>query len=268
MHNTVLLILAMATILGGAPAEKEAPELVTDRPDQTESSETVAPGYVQFELGWLHVENSDAEADVKSNALPQTLARIGVAENLELRLGFAGMIWQDVDLPDGTSASDDGAGDTEIGLKYKLWEENGRLPQTALLAGTTLPTGKDGFSSGRADPSVRLACSHTLSETLGLGYNLAGLWVTEEDATGQKDTDPAIAYSVVLGIALSDRLGTFIEFFGDAPTSESKPANAIDAGLTHLLADNIQVDVLGSVGLSDAADDWFIGAGLVWRLPQ
>ena len=59
-HRTVLLILAMATILGGAPAEEEAPDLVTDRPDQTESSETVGPGYVQLEFGWLHVENSDA----------------------------------------------------------------------------------------------------------------------------------------------------------------------------------------------------------------
>jgi hypothetical protein len=71
-----------------------------------------------------------------------------------------------------------------------------------------------------------------------------------------------------MGVALSDRLGAFIEFLGDAPTHEGKPANAVDAGLTYLLADNIQVDVLGSVGLSDAADDWFIGAGLVWRLPQ
>ena len=75
-------------------------------------------------------------------------------------------------------------------------------------------------------------------------------------------------YTVVLGTALSDRLGAFIEFFGDAPTHEGKPANAVDAGLTYLLADNVQVDVLGGVGLSDAADDWVIGAGLVWRLPQ
>jgi len=38
--------------------------------------------------------------------------------------------------------------------------------------------------------------------------------------------------------------------------------------LTYLIADNVQIDVLGGAAISEDADDWFIGAGLVWRLPQ
>jgi hypothetical protein len=260
--------LTVATLLTAGPIDEKTPALVTDRPDQTESSETLMPGYVQLELGWLHVENDDANVDVKADALPQTLVRVGFVEKLELRFGFAGMIWQDTELSDGTTTSDDGAGDTEVGFKYKLCEEDGYVPQTALLAGTTLPTGESGFSSERFDPSVRLACSHTVNETMAFGYNVAGIWATEENAAGQKETDEFVAYSAVLGVALSDRLGTFFEFFGEAPLNDGTPANALDTGLTYLIADNVQADVLASVGLSDAADDWFIGAGLVLRLPE
>lgn len=164
--------------------------------------------------------------------------------------------------------TDDGVGDFNMGLKWRLWEESGWRPQTAVLADTTAPTGKAPFSSERFDPSIRLACSHTLTETLGLGYNLAGIWSSEADAAGDRDTTASIAYTVVLGIALSERAGTFIEFFGETPTDEGKPANSFDAGVTYLIPHNFQIDVLGGVALSDVADDWFVGGGLVWRLPQ
>jgi len=241
----------------------QVPELITDRPDQTESSETIAPGYVQFEFGWTHSAD-DEGPDVTSDSLPETLIRLGVTDHLEFRFGFDGYISNDID----GAGTDEGAGDLEIGLKWKLWEEAGRRPQTAILAGTSLPTGETPFSSERFDPSIRLACAHTLTETLGLGYNLTGVWASEEDRTGDRDTTASIAYSVVLGIALSEQTGTFVEFFGEAPTSSGKPANSFDAGLTYLVADNLQLDILGGVGLSETADDWFVGAGFVWRLPQ
>jgi len=260
--RTALLVLGLSFVTF-QHTEGQVAELVTDRPDQTESSETVAPGYVQLEFGWTHRED-DEGMDVTSDAFPETLVRIGIANDLELRLGFAGYVWEDVD----AVGRDDGVGDLEVGLKWKLWEEAGWQPQTAILAGTSVPAGEAPFSSERFDPSIRLACSHTLTERLALGYNLTGLWTSEEDVTGDRDTTASIAYSIVLGIALSERTGTFIEFFGEAPTSEGKPANSFDAGMTYLIADNIQIDVLGGIGLSEAADDWFVGAGLVCRLPQ
>ena len=221
------------------------------------------PGYVQFEFGWTHAED-DSDADVTLDSFPETLIRVGVASTLEFRFGFNGFFWEDID----GVGSNNGAGDLGIGLKWKLWEETGWQPQAAILAGTSVPTGEAPFSSERFDPAFRLACSHTLTETLALGYNLGGLWSTEEDTMGDRDTTASITYSIVLGITLSEQLGTFIEFFGEAPTSEGNPANSFDGGLTYLIADNLQIDLLGGIALSEAAVDWFVGAGLVWRLPQ
>jgi len=259
--------LVVTCLLSIGPAVGQVPDLVTDRPDQTESSQTVPPGYVQMEYGWTHVED-DESVDMKADSFPETLFRVGIVNDLELRLGFSGYVWEEIDAPAAPSQRNDGAGDMELGIKYKLSDERGWRPQTALLAGTTLPTGARAFSNERLDPSLRLACSHTLSDTTGFGYNLAGIWQSEEDEAGDRDTKASLAYSVVLGTALSPRLGTFIEFFGEAPTGEGKPANSIDGGFTYLLADNLQVDLLGGVALSEAADDWFFGAGIVWRLPR
>jgi len=262
VRHTISACLLVLLWLSPCPAQM--PELTTDRPDQTESAETVFPGGIQVEIGWTHVENDDDGLDLTTNAFPQTLIRYGLLERFELRFGFDGYVWQDMDAADD-SLDDEGAGDMEVGFKYKLWDEQGCTPQTALLVGTTLPTGEAGFSSERLDPSVRLACAHTLSETFSLGYNLAGIWETNEDDTGDRDTTASVAYSAVLGIALTDRAGTFLEFFGSVPTDEGKPANSIDTGLTYLVTENLQVDVLGGVGLSDDAEDWFIGAGVVYR---
>jgi len=264
--------IAMSQVLGIAlglflasfcHAGADVPELITDRPDQTESSETVAPGYVQFEIGWTHSED-DEDMDVTSDAFPETLVRLGVARHLELRFGFDGYIWEDAD----SAGREEGFGDLQLGLKWKLWEESRWKPQTAILADTSVPSGEDPLSSERFDPSIRLACSHTLAETLSLGYNLAGLWTSEEDAASDRDTTASVAYSVVLGIALSEQAGAFVELFGQTPTAEGKPANSLDAGITYLVADNLQLDVLAGVALSETADDWFIGTGLVWRLPR
>ena len=264
-HLTIVarFLLPALSLTAFGRVEAQVPELVSDRPDQTESSETVGAGYVQFEFGWTHSEYDDG-GDVTSDAFPETLVRVGVADDLELRFGFDGHVWEKAD----NHGRENGTGDLGVSLKWKLWEQSGRRPQTAVLAGTSIPAGDATFSSERFDPSIRLACSHAMSETLSLGYNVAGLWATEEDAAGDRDTTASVAYSAVLGIALSDQFGTFVEFFGTRPTGAGQPAHSLDTGLTYLIADDVQIDIVGGVGLSDAADDWFIGAGLVWRVPR
>jgi hypothetical protein len=58
----------------------ETPELVTDRPDQTESTEIVPKGFVQTELGLGDADGADATF--------AGLARIGLSERIELRVGL------------------------------------------------------------------------------------------------------------------------------------------------------------------------------------
>jgi hypothetical protein len=156
-----------------------------------------------------------------------------------------------------------------VGTKLYFWEEQGWLPETALLAGVSLPVGKDPFSSGRADPSFRFSLSHTLSDRLSLGYNLGATWESTLDETNDRDTLSLFNYTAVLGIGLSERAGLFVEAFGDIPfRAQIGSRHSLDGGFTYLIRDNLQIDGSAGIGLSDNADDWFVGLGVSARLPR
>ena len=261
-----LCAAAMLSPLLGA--EDALPPLVTDRPDQTESAAVVPPALVQVESGFTHVEDEPDGGDlVVSDGIGETLVRIGLVHRLELRLGFAGFRLEEIDTATGET-SDEGYGGATLGAKVGLLEERGARPRLALIAGTTLPSGARRFSTDAFDPFLRATASHTLSERLSLGYNLGAAWLTEEDDTGDEDTLSVLVGTVTLGLALGERVATFVELFGESGLSAEDDFTAFDAGATWLLLDNLQLDLSGGVGLSESASDWFAGVGVSFRLPR
>jgi len=263
-------LLALYTVLTAAlPGVRGAePEpIVTDRPDQTESTGIVAPGWVQLELGYTRTVNADAGVDLREDALPQTLVRIGMIERAELRVGFDG--YRFVDGAPGIAGDDRGAGDASLGLKTRLAEARGARPEAAPVATPSLPVGERGFSSERADPSLRVLFSNELSERLSLGYNAGAAWTTVETAPGVRETLSLLEWTVALGIAIRPRVSVFVEAFGSTGLSAAgPPGNSLDGGVTWLLRDNLQLDLAAGAGVSEAADDWFAGVGLSLRLPD
>lgn len=255
-----LFCLLFASSAGAQPATD--PELITDRPDQTESSTTVSPGFVQIESGFLRTESDEGSGDASSESVPGTLARIGLTDELELRIGWAG---REESEAGGSSA--DGSGDGELGLKWHLWGESGKRPDAGLLVGTSVPIGSDGISSERFDPSFRFAFAHGLSPRVDLAYNLGYAWETGEAEGGDRRTDGSAVWTVAAGFGVSERLGAFVELFGAVPEKGSADTS-MDGGFTWLVRPNFQLDVYGGVGLSDQAPDRLLGFGFAWRLPQ
>lgn len=248
------------------------PELVTDRPDQTESTSIVPPSFTQIEIGWTHAMDDEDGEETHSDSLPETLLRLGLTDRLELRLGHSGHSWERIDFDNGApSEESEGWGDSEVGFKYDLWDEVEEcfIPDAALIAHLSLPTGAGGHSTKRADPGFRFTFSHTLAEDLALSYNLGAEWETAEDSRGEEDTLSSLVWTVSVGKSLTDRLGAFVELFGDTPLSAGgTPASSFDGGFTYLIAENLQIDVLAGVGLSEGAEDWFIGSGVSYRFPR
>ncbi|MCH7761320.1 transporter, partial [candidate division TA06 bacterium] len=197
-------------------------ELVTDRPDQTESSVVVPRGFIQIESGWIYTENDDVAGDViQTHQLPSSLLRVGVLDNVELRLGMDGWNWK----RGGVREKD--FGDIEVGTKIHLVDEKSWRPETALLASLSIPTDGEGL-----DPAFRATFSHTLSDRLSTGTNLGVSWSTEEDPN-QADFN----YTTVLGVSLLSGVSMFVEFFGDVPIESStsrSAAHSFDGGFTVL----------------------------------
>lgn len=252
------------------PAEP-APELVTDRPDQTESPAVVPAGFVQVESGFTLTVDEEGIFETRVLEGPGTLVRVGLGHRTELRVGWAGWIEEEVEADDarfGTRTTD-GVGDGELGAKVRLREEVGAIPETALLVGVSIPAGDDELSSDRFDPAVRLSFAHTLTERLGLGYNLGMEWSSEPGERGVRETHSRLVYTVALGAPVSERLGAFVEVFGAEPVDAPGGSEvSLDGGFTYLLRPNLQLDLFAGAGLNEGTPDWLAGAGVSYRWPR
>ena len=54
----------------------------------------------------------------------------------------------------------------------------------------------------------------------------------------------------------------------DPPTVLAPGVAHIEGGFTFLVNEDLQLDVSAGAGLNDAAPDFFVAAGVAWRLPR
>lgn len=243
--NRALSALLACSVLLCADYARAQDPMVTDRPDQTESAVTIAPGSNQIESGILHTEEDRRGRTFEVTEAFATLVRIGWRERVELRVGFDGWI---------SVPGSDGLGDASIGAKLLIADETEEAPQIAVLIGTSVPIGDDRFTSDDYAPFARLALSKSLGNSLGVGLNLGAEF---------PENDEVLIYTLVAGYGIDEKNAAFVEVFGNSESSHS-----FDAGWTHLARPNLQFDVAGGVGITDEAPDWFLGVGVSVRLPK
>ena len=231
--------------------------LVTDRPDFTESAVTVRPGRVQLEAGYTFGRNGDAS----SHTFGEVLLRIGALSRIEVRLGLNSYA-----VIDSRSDAQQGFEDVSLGAKISLLDPPSRFellrPALALLVGTSLPVGADGFGGEGLWPETKLAFAWSLSERLSLGTNL-------NVASVQIDGDRFAQFSgsLTLGVALSNRLGAFAELFGFASgSSQGLDTGFLNGGATFLAHENVQLDARAGIGFDNPKPNYFLGLGFAWRL--
>ena len=74
-------------------ADAMAEPLITDRPDFTESTDAIPAGHFQLEAGYTFTYDREHTDRVRDHAAPEFLLRIGVIDDVELRLGWQGYSW-------------------------------------------------------------------------------------------------------------------------------------------------------------------------------
>lgn len=161
-------VLAIVMVRGATTSKLGAEEpLITDRPDFTESANSVGRGVVQFESGVTFIE---FPSGTNVTTLGEILVRWGVSVPLELRFQIPTYEWKRNG--DSTSGFQNGG----IGLKYELASGDGRGiiagAEAAVIASTTLPTGPQEIASPKWQPSAVAAISWKLGPNTGLGMNL------------------------------------------------------------------------------------------------
>lgn len=239
--------------------EDNRPELITDRPDLTESAAIVPKGALQIETGFAFEGDKAGNLQQDNFSLFTTVLRYGVNENFELRL--ASSLNMNNTKIDGESSSLIGISYVEVGLKLKMVDGDGLKPQIAFLTSVIIPeSGEKEFSPQYLTPAMAVAFSHDLGNTFSLGYNIGAVW-------NGLNAKPAAKYSVVLGIAIAKNLGGYVETYGYFAQDE-QGVNIADFGLTYLIRPNLQIDASAGFGLSEVSPDYFISAGISWRIPN
>ena len=251
-----LITTALIVVVHAGSAEAAEP-LVTDRPDFTESSSSVERGVLQLEAGATYV---DFEGGTRAVTVGEALLRWGIAERLELRFLLPTYLWED-----GLGSDNSGFIDTAIGVKYQFKDARGTGiiggMEAAVIASTTLPTASGDFSSSEFQPAAVASLGWDLSSALGFGMNIGIASPVDGD-----NRFTSAWLSAALGIGLTDTTSVFIELFG-FDREEDRGPNTLNfqTGVTHLLSDDLQLDVRLARRLTDSGPDMLIGAGVSAR---
>ncbi len=266
------IALSPAAILGLPAAPLDEP-IVTDRPDFTESSQTVPYGHVQLEMGYTFTQEREYTLQTREHTVPEFLFRIGLIEHLELRIGWAGYTYAHTreritERTDSggyrtswSSGWEQGGSDLYLGAKLEVCDQDGLIPQLAVMGALTVPSGSTGFSSGDVEPNFVLLYTWDLSERFSLAGN-TGLFILREGTHRFLQT----TQSVSLAYDIMGPLGGYVEYFVFAPDAIGQDcAHNANTGLTWLLTDNIQLDWRIGMGLNERAPDFFTGVGLSVR---
>ncbi len=260
ISRLICMLFINTCLLSSICAQTDIQELVTDRPDQTESSTVVPLHSLQIETGFV-MENSESDfIKLKSYAFNTTLLRYGLLANFELRLGLEYLGDKTKYENTKTDYSISGFSPIYAGFKIKVANEETWKPEIAFLGGLVLPfTAGEDYKPEYSAANLRFAFSHTLSEQFSIGYNLGAEWDGETAI-------PAYFYSFVISHALTDKLGLFLESYGTIP-EEGNAEHMLDIGFTYLIGANFQFDISGGIGINDYAIDNFISMGLTYRYP-
>lgn len=244
---------------GVTPAEEEFEGIVTDRPDQTEAPNLTPKGWFQIESGIQTEYDETADYKSQSTLFNTTLWKYGLTKSFEFRL-ITEYGKNSITGKDGNSFSftNQGIQPVAIGCKIKIHEGKGLIPSVSLISHLDIPALADPeFRPQYTIPRFRFCLAHDLSERISFSYNLGAEW--EEGAS-----NATYIYTASLGFSLHERVGMFAEAYGFM--RENSPADhRLDAGLTVLLTDNLQLDTSGGIGISEISPDYFISGGVSWR---
>jgi Putative MetA-pathway of phenol degradation len=223
------------------------------RPTVATHAGTVAPGWIEFELGAEY----DRYTDGTQGSVAPLLAKVGLAPRLQLEV--QGVVVR----PPGAETT--GIGDSTIGVKWRLAEDASLAGDVAIVSSVKLPSGSADArtGTGTVDFNFLFISSHKLGPVamdLNLGYTRrsggasfvprnAGVWTASFGGPGR------------------GRLGWVAELFGYPALSglvDDESIVALLAGPTIMIQEWLALDV-GVIGAIAGPQPRAIYAGVTYN---
>ena len=253
-HGAWWLVIALfcAASANAGLAQSVGEEIVTDRPDITESATVVPKASLQAENGltWTNDRLNNLVT------LCQTLLRLGVSDRTELRLTLPSY---SLGFSRGLGSS--GVTDISIGFKQQL----GPLPggfDLSLIVATSVPSGSAHRTTHRLDPFLKVPWSRELGNGWSIG-GMASIFLPTEQSKRNLILEPTF----VLQRDLSRSLDVFAEYGGDYP-QHAGARQTIHFGTAYRINSTNQIDFHFGFGLSSATPQRFFAIGYSFRIDR
>lgn len=243
------LITAMAST---APAF--AADFSFDRPGAGIGTGITPVGQLAWEQGLPSVsyqqENTTTGKDHTLTLNGDMLLRTGLADGLELQLGWQGPVWQQHKYA-GLKQETNGLGDVSIGLKKAIDLKDERLSM-ALLAEAIIATGNDEFTAHDDIYSLTSAVAYEFSDLIGTSITMR---------YEAQNSDWAVTAIPTIDYKIAGKLSGYSEFVYRKAESQDYEYG-LGTGLIYALNDRAQLDASIGVDLNGDAKSYNGGFGV------
>lgn len=255
---TKIFCLFCGLLPGSFALAQESAPLITDRPDFTESTATLAPGRTQIESG----ATLGRSGEERTGSYGEVLIRRGLGKRFEGRLGLSSQ-----QISRSAACRTSGRGDADVGFKIAFSRGSERFdwrrPATSLILASSFPTGSRTSRGASAQPFAKVCLSWPVNDETGLSanFNLAR-------PLGEGGRLTQAGASVSLARSLNERTGVFAEVFAfERDTQEGNGSQFFNSGITYLVNPDLQLDLRVGIGFNASVrgSDGFFGGGVSQR---
>jgi hypothetical protein len=244
----MLAVFKALTYAQSLPATTDS-DIVTDRPDVTESSLVVPTGSLQIENGITRT----SDHRFQTFDLPESLIRFGLAPRTEFRIAVPNYFG-------GISGPDPmGFGDITLGIKEQLGPLRKRFDLSVILA-VSLPVGATRVSSHGYDPFVKLPWSKELKGGWSIG-GMQSLFFNTDRGKRNAVWEPTL----YIEREITKPWQAFAEYAGDF-AQRGGPKEIAHFGTAYRLTARQQVDFHFGFGVSRSAPSHFFAIGYSLRI--
>ena len=259
------LFLWAACVMASCAHAETQRDLCADRPGLGTPACTVMPGQVIVEAGiadWTLARQSSSRTDAVQAA--QLLLRAGLADHLEVQIGWNG--YGHIRTRDalGNVTAANGAGDMRIALKRNLMNPDGSGTSLAIMPYVTLPVGKSSVGAGDWGVGMILPASVSLAHGIGLA-----LTPEIDAAVNQSGSGRHLAFGSVAGVSLplirNISLTTELSWFRDNDPSDHSNHLLSGMSLAWQPSKAFQLDIGANLRLGGNAANQEIYFGIARR---
>ena len=244
-------------------------EMVTDRPDKTESPYTVDAGHYQLEMDVFnysvdHYNGIPGDQRFEALAIAPINIKAGVLNNLDVQLILQPYIsLRDHNVAARVVNEERGFGDLISRVKLNFWGNDSGPTAFGVMPYIKLPTNTDHVGNNSVEGGVIFPFAASLPYAFAIGF------MTELDIKRDVLGDghhPEFVNTITFGRDIVGNLAGFVEFSSSVSTeSGSEWVGTFDCGLTYMLTRDMQLDAGVFLGVTRSAPDINPFLGFSWR---